>query len=66
MPSFLYRTYRVNAAGCVMIPAEARRLLGIRPGDMMEVSIDGEEIVMRKFDPEQRIRVSDQGSSSTG
>lgn len=50
MPKTLCQTYRITAAGCIAVPAEARRMLGIRIGDRMEVSIDGDKLIMRKAD----------------
>ena len=40
---------RVDPVGRVVIPMEIRRTLGISPGDPMEILVQGEEIVIRRF-----------------
>ena len=41
---------RVDDLGRIVLPAELRRLFGITPGDAIDVSIDGDAIVLRKVD----------------
>jgi transcriptional pleiotropic regulator of transition state genes len=40
---------RVDPVGRVVIPMEIRRTLGISPGDPMEILVQGEEIVIKRF-----------------
>ena len=41
---------RVDDLGRIVLPAELRRLFGIAPGDAVDVSVDGDAIVLRKVD----------------
>lgn len=41
---------RVDDLGRIVLPSELRHLFGIAPGDAMDVSIDGDAIVLRKVD----------------
>lgn len=44
-------TYKVGPKGQVVLPKPVRERLGIRPGDEVEVSDDGEEVAIRKVVP---------------
>lgn len=39
---------KVDRLGRVVLPVEIRRSLGIEVGDLIDVSIDGQRVVMRK------------------
>jgi transcriptional pleiotropic regulator of transition state genes len=41
---------RVDNLGRIVLPAELRRLFGISPGDAVDISVDGDAIVLRKVD----------------
>jgi AbrB family transcriptional regulator, transcriptional pleiotropic regulator of transition state genes len=41
---------RIDGLGRIVIPVELRRLYGIRPGDALEISVDGDAIVLRKLE----------------
>lgn len=40
---------KVDDLGRIVLPVELRRLHGIRTGDALEISVDGEAIVLRKL-----------------
>ncbi|MBI4700915.1 MAG: AbrB/MazE/SpoVT family DNA-binding domain-containing protein [Deltaproteobacteria bacterium] len=42
----------VSSKGQVVIPRDVRAKLGLRQGDRLEVSLDGELIVLRRIDRE--------------
>lgn len=42
---------RVDELGRVVLPKELRRTLGIDNGDPMEIFMDGDKIVLRKYVP---------------
>lgn len=42
---------RVDELGRIVIPMELRRTLGIKEGDGMEIYVDGEKIMLRKYEP---------------
>ncbi|HEY4429527.1 MAG TPA: AbrB/MazE/SpoVT family DNA-binding domain-containing protein [Paenibacillus sp.] len=42
---------RVDDLGRVVIPKELRRTLGIAEGDAMEIFMDGDKIVLKKYSP---------------
>ncbi|RJX40906.1 AbrB/MazE/SpoVT family DNA-binding domain-containing protein [Paenibacillus pinisoli] len=42
---------KVDELGRVVIPKELRRTLGIGESDPMEVFVDGENIILRKYQP---------------
>lgn len=42
---------RVDELGRVVIPKELRRTLGIADGDPLEVFVDGDKIILRKYAP---------------
>lgn len=41
---------KVDQLGRIVLPAELRRLFGIREGDLVEISVDGERIVLAKVE----------------
>ena len=41
----------VDALGRVVIPVELRRNLGIKTDDSLEVFVDGEYIMLKKYEP---------------
>jgi len=41
---------KVDQLGRVVLPAEVRRQFGIRPGDMIEISVDSDAIVLSKVE----------------
>ncbi|MGN0733728.1 MAG: AbrB/MazE/SpoVT family DNA-binding domain-containing protein [Emergencia sp.] len=41
----------VDALGRVVIPVELRRNLGIKTEDSLEVFVDGEYIMLKKYEP---------------
>jgi AbrB family transcriptional regulator, transcriptional pleiotropic regulator of transition state genes len=41
---------RVDRLGRVVLPAEMRRMFGIREGDLVEISVDGETMVLSKVE----------------
>jgi transcriptional pleiotropic regulator of transition state genes len=40
---------KVDDLGRIVLPVELRRLHGIRTGDALEISVDGDAIVLRKL-----------------
>jgi transcriptional pleiotropic regulator of transition state genes len=42
---------KVDHLGRVVIPVEFRRLLGIHDGDELEVTMDGDRLVMTRVEP---------------
>lgn len=43
---------KVDELGRIMIPIELRRTLNIHEKDPVEIFIDGEEIILRKYEPQ--------------
>jgi transcriptional pleiotropic regulator of transition state genes len=41
---------RVDDLGRIVLPAELRRLFGIKAGDAVDIAVDGDAIVLRKVD----------------
>ena len=41
---------KMDDLGRIVIPAETRRLFNIREGDQLAISVDGENITMRKLE----------------
>jgi AbrB family transcriptional regulator, transcriptional pleiotropic regulator of transition state genes len=39
---------KVDDLGRIVLPVELRRLFGIRTGDELEISVDGETIILKK------------------
>ncbi|HBK86951.1 MAG TPA: AbrB family transcriptional regulator [Firmicutes bacterium] len=42
---------KVDELGRVVIPIELRRTLGIDEKDSLEIYVDGEKIILRKYEP---------------
>lgn len=42
---------KVDELGRIVIPMELRRTLGIADKDAVEIFVDGEQIVMKKYNP---------------
>ena len=42
---------KVDELGRVVIPIELRRTLGIKIKDALEIYVDGERIVLKKYEP---------------
>ena len=42
---------KVDELGRIVIPKELRRTLNIEEGDPLEIFIDGEEVILRKYAP---------------
>lgn len=42
---------KVDDLGRIVLPVELRRLHGIHTGDALEISVDGDAIVLRKLAP---------------
>lgn len=42
---------KVDHLGRIVVPVEFRRLLGIHEGDELEVTMDGDTVVMRRVEP---------------
>lgn len=40
----------VDSLGRIVIPKELRRTLGINVGDPMDILVDGDSIILRKYD----------------
>jgi transcriptional pleiotropic regulator of transition state genes len=43
-------TRRIDDLGRIVLPAELRRVFGIGAGDTLDVSVDGDAIVLRKVE----------------
>jgi AbrB family transcriptional regulator, transcriptional pleiotropic regulator of transition state genes len=41
---------KVDQLGRVVLPAEVRRRFGIRPGDMVEIAVDSDAILLTKVE----------------
>jgi AbrB family transcriptional regulator, transcriptional pleiotropic regulator of transition state genes len=41
---------KVDQLGRVVLPAEVRRHLGIRPGDLIEIAVDSDAILLSKVE----------------
>lgn len=42
---------KVDGLGRVVIPKELRRTLGVSMKDSMEIYVDGEQIILKKYEP---------------
>jgi transcriptional pleiotropic regulator of transition state genes len=42
---------RIDQLGRVVVPVELRRLLGIREGDLLDISADGDRLVLQRIEP---------------
>ena len=43
--------YEFRATGRIVLPIELRRTLGIEEKDRIEIFVDGESIILRKYQP---------------
>lgn len=41
---------KIDELGRIVLPSELRRVFGIREGDELEISVDGERIILNKRD----------------
>ena len=41
---------KVDDLGRIVLPVEMRRMFGIRPGDELEIAVDGASILLRKIE----------------
>lgn len=41
----------IDQLGRIVIPKELRRTLDIEVGDPLEIFVDGEEVILRKYEP---------------
>lgn len=46
---------RIDDLGRIVIPKELRRTMRIREGDSLEIFIDGEKIMLKKYSPVQNV-----------
>ena len=42
---------KIDVLGRIVIPKEFRRTLDIEVGDPLEIFVDGEEVILRKYEP---------------
>jgi transcriptional pleiotropic regulator of transition state genes len=42
---------RIDALGRVVVPAELRRLLGIKEGDLLDIHVEAGQLVLQRLDP---------------
>jgi transcriptional pleiotropic regulator of transition state genes len=42
---------RIDALGRVVVPAELRRLLGIKEGDLLDIHVEDGQLVLQRLDP---------------
>ncbi len=43
---------KVDELGRVVLPKELRRSFDINPGDPMEIFVEGENVILRKYEPQ--------------
>lgn len=51
---------KVDELGRVVIPIELRRTLGIGEKDALEIYVDGEKIILRKYEPRMACAITGQ------
>ena len=51
MTSEKYSSRKVDELGRIVIPSELRKRLSIKEGDGLDISVDGEKIIMQKTTP---------------
>ena len=39
---------KIDELGRIVLPSELRRVFGIREGDQLDISVDGEQIILQK------------------
>lgn len=42
---------KVDELGRIVVPIELRRTLNIEEGDPLEIYVDGEQIILKKYEP---------------
>ena len=42
---------RIDALGRVVVPAELRKLLGIKEGDLLDIHVEEGQLVLQRLDP---------------
>lgn len=42
---------RIDDLGRVVIPKEIRRTMGVNEGDPLEIFVDGQQVILRKYSP---------------
>ena len=52
---------KVDDLGRIVLPVEMRRMFGIRPGDELEIGVDGGSILLRKIEARCVFCGDDQG-----
>jgi transcriptional pleiotropic regulator of transition state genes len=57
---------RIDQLGRVVVPAELRKLLGIRPGDLLDIRVEDGHLVLLKIDPDCAICGSEEGLRPVG
>ncbi|WP_202081432.1 AbrB/MazE/SpoVT family DNA-binding domain-containing protein [Caldalkalibacillus salinus] len=55
---------KVDELGRVVIPIELRRTLGIAEKDALEIYVDGDKIILRKYEPRMACMVTGQISEN--
>ena len=55
---------RNDELGRVVLPIELRRTLNIGPKDMLEICVDGDSVILRKYEPNCHFCGGSQGLSS--
>lgn len=43
---------KVDDLGRIVLPMELRRLLDIEPRDSLEIFVDGEKVILKKYEPQ--------------
>jgi len=43
---------RIDQLGRVVIPAELRKMFGVRTGDLLDIRVEDGRLVLRKIEPE--------------
>lgn len=49
---------KVDELGRIVVPAELRRMLGIAEKDPVEIYVDGEQIILKKYKPNMTCAVT--------
>ena len=43
---------QLDSLGRIVLPIELRRTLGIGPKDMLEIFVEGNSVILRKYEPD--------------
>lgn len=54
---------RIDDLGRVVIPKEIRRTLGIEEGDPLEIFVNGEQVILKKYKPNMACAVTGEVSN---